>query len=72
LEDLVAPIFKVKFAAHTFRSTSCHHALHPKDGSSRVVQNVGILLQHCMASQPRKRYSSTHCFVWMQNLVCHP
>jgi len=38
----------------TSRSTSWHNALHPEDGSSKVLQNVSILLQHNMVSQPRR------------------
>jgi len=30
------------------------HSLHPEDGGSNVIQNVGILPQHYMATQPRR------------------
>jgi len=39
-----------------FGGPGSHH-LHPEDsedGSSKVLQNVGILLQHCTVSQPRR------------------
>jgi hypothetical protein len=40
--------------APTSRSTSQHHALHPKDGGSKVLKNDGILPKHYMASQARR------------------
>jgi len=36
------------------RSISKHPALHPKDGGSKVIQNLCILPQHHIPSQPRK------------------
>jgi len=38
----------------TYRSTSWHHALQPEDEGSRVLWNVGILLQRYTASQLRR------------------
>jgi len=34
--------------------TSWHHALHPEDGGSQVLQNVGILPYHYTASEPKR------------------
>jgi hypothetical protein len=36
--------------------------LHPEGGSSMVLRNVGILPQHYMASQPRRRFRSFSFF----------
>jgi hypothetical protein len=42
----------------------------PEDGGSTILQNIGIILQHCMLSQPRRLYlefslswkpQSSHC-----------
>jgi hypothetical protein len=34
--------------------TSCSFVVHPEDGGSIDLRNVGILPQNCMASQPRR------------------
>jgi hypothetical protein len=36
------------------RFTSQHHTLHPEDGGSKILQNIGVLLQHCMVLWPRR------------------
>jgi len=40
--------------APTSRPSSWHHALHPEDGSNKVLKNGGILPQHYITSQPRR------------------
>jgi len=40
--------------APTSRPTSWHHLLHPAHGGRKVLQNIGILPQQYMASQPRR------------------
>jgi len=36
-----------------FKGLYCFQ-LHPEDGGSMALQNVGILLRHCLASEPRR------------------
>jgi len=35
--------------------SSQHYSLPPEDGGSKVLQNIDILLQHYLPSQPRRQ-----------------
>jgi hypothetical protein len=44
-------------------------SLHPEDGGSMVLRNVGNLLQNYMASQPRRRLGSGYS-IWESSIMC--
>jgi len=58
---LAAEVCSLLYSMSTTMPPSQYRSLHPEDGSSKVLQNIGIILQHYTVSQCRRCESSLSC-----------